>query len=157
MAYVNNNVVPVFKKIGFKEGINNFSNMVTYEFEHKITTPGDYRFRLKQFDFNGQYSYYDLEEPVKIGSPDNSRLVKNYPNPFNPKTRIEYELSAPGVVQLIVFDIQGREVIRLINEYQNSGYYTEELEGSNLPSGSYFMNLLIDGRLIGIKKIMLLK
>ncbi len=157
MASVNNNVVPVFKKIGFVLGNNNFSSLLTYEFEHRITIPGDYKFRLKQLDFNGQYTYYNLESLIKIGSPENSRLIRNYPNPFNPKTRIEYELSASGVVQLIVFNIQGREVIRLINEYQNSGYYTEVLEGSNLPSGSYFMNLLVDGRLLDIKKIVLLK
>jgi hypothetical protein len=157
MASVNNNDLPVFKKIGFVPGNNNFNNLLTYEFEHRISNSGDYKFRLRQLDFNGQYTFYNLERLVKIGSPDNSRLIRNYPNPFNPRTIIEYELSAPGITQLIVFNIQGREVFRLVNEYQNSGYYTQEIDGSNLPSGSYFLNLLVDGSLVDKKKIMLLK
>jgi hypothetical protein len=157
MASVSNNDLPVFKKIGFVQGNNNFNNLFTYEFEYRISNSGDYKFRLKQFDFNGQYTFYNLENLVKIGSPHNSKLIRNYPNPFNPRTRIEYELSVPGVTQLILFDIQGREVIRLINEYQTSGYYFREIDGSNLPSGSYFLNLLVDGRLVDKKKIMLLK
>lgn len=70
-------------------------------------------------------------------------LKQNYPNPFNPSTRIEYNLEKPGFVSLRIFDITGKVVAELINEFQNAGSYFINFNSSiyNLSSGLYFYKL----------------
>ena len=68
-------------------------------------------------------------------------MCQNYPNPFNPSTTIEFSVSSEGIVYLEVFDITGRKIITLFNEHVQSGSYTVEFNGDNLPSGLYFYKL----------------
>ncbi len=73
-------------------------------------------------------------------------LFQNYPNPFNNGTSIKYNLPAGSNVRLKVYDNLGKEVITLIDKFQNSGLYTVYWEGKNsanksLPSGVYYYNL----------------
>ena len=56
-------------------------------------------------------------------------LLHNYPNPFNPKTNIDYYTSKDGHVKLVIHDIIGREIISLVNGFQKSAYKTAEWEG----------------------------
>jgi hypothetical protein len=56
--------------------------------------------------------------------PAEYNLFQNYPNPFNPLTRITYHLPEDGKVSLKVYDILGREVKTLVNEFKNMGKYT---------------------------------
>lgn len=51
-------------------------------------------------------------------------LSQNYPNPFNPKTNIKYSLPEASQVNLIIYDILGREIVVLVNEVQTAGYKT---------------------------------
>ncbi len=67
--------------------------------------------------------------------------AKNYPNPFNPATTINYTLKETSFVKLTVYDRLGREVKTLIDENQNAGTHTVEFNGSNLPSGIYFYRI----------------
>lgn len=101
-------------------------------------------------------------------------LMQNYPNPFNPSTTIEYTIHTPtfgvpsregnnrGVfVTLEVYDILGREVATLVNEYQQPGKYSvqlnvEMLHEVSLPSGVYFYQLK-SGDFSITKKLILLK
>ncbi len=87
-------------------------------------------------------------------------LVPNYPNPFNPETRISYVLTKPAHVKLTVYDIQGREIECLVDKDHNAGEYTERwnaLESRrNLASGIYFAQLLVDGHSV-TQKMMLAK
>lgn len=64
-------------------------------------------------------------------------LIRNYPNPFNPKTTISYNLTSSANVDLRVYDILGREVASLINEFQNIGLHSVNFDAKNLPSGTY--------------------
>ena len=93
--------------------------------------------------------------------PDKIKLYQNYPNPFNPVTKISYELrSAAGGtsdVELKVFDVLGKEVSTLVNEKQNAGSYEVEFDGSEYPSGVYFYSLIVDGRMVDTKRMMLIK
>ena len=73
--------------------------------------------------------------------PSEFRMCQNYPNPFNPSTTIEFSVSSEGIVYLEVFDITGRKIITLFNEHVQSGSYTVEFNGDNLPSGLYFYKL----------------
>lgn len=69
------------------------------------------------------------------------RLYQNFPNPFNPNTNIEFRIPESGFVKLIVYDILGKEVETLINEYKSTGIYKVEFRADNLPSGVYFYQL----------------
>ncbi len=95
-------------------------------------------------------------------SPDKFVLSQNYPNPFNPTSTIEYALKEPSNVRLIVYNILGQEVAKLINEYQSDGYYSVQFSGSSLPSGVYVYEIQAKGNngnllFTDIKKMLLLK
>ena len=72
---------------------------------------------------------------------DDYILEQNYPNPFNNSTIINYTLKAKGFVKLIVYDILGKEIVKLINEEQKAGTYKIPFSINNLPSGIYFYRM----------------
>lgn len=90
-------------------------------------------------------------------NPESYMLHQNYPNPFNPYTTIKYDLPKAGNVLLRVHDITGREVIKLVNEKQQSGTYEVTFDAGNLSSGIYFYSLYIEGNFTAIKKMALIK
>jgi hypothetical protein len=68
-------------------------------------------------------------------------LKENYPNPFNPTTTIEYSIGIAGPTKLMVYDVLGREVVKLVDEYRPIGSHKVVLNASNMPSGIYFYRL----------------
>jgi photosystem II stability/assembly factor-like uncharacterized protein len=85
-------------------------------------------------------------------------LYQNYPNPFNPSTTIKFSLPKAGNVVLRIYDITGRIVRTLLdNEQLNIGTVTLTFDGINLSSGVYFYSLLVDGKMIDSKKMVLVK
>ena len=62
-------------------------------------------------------------------------LYQNYPNPFNPRTEIRFALPEAGHVQLVVYDVMGREVARLIDQPLGAGTHAVTWDASRLPSG----------------------
>jgi hypothetical protein len=84
------------------------------------------------------------------------KLNTNYPNPFNPSTKINYELEKSGFTKLEVFDVLGRLVQVLVKEYKQAGNYTFEFNGSNLTSGVYIYRLESNG-FVSTKRMVLLK
>lgn len=70
--------------------------------------------------------------------PENYNLSQNYPNPFNPVTTIDYQLPVDGFTNIIIYDIMGREISRIVDEFQKAGKYTVTWDGSNYASGTYF-------------------
>jgi len=101
----------------------------------------------------------DLKNDKELYS--NFSLSQNYPNPFNPETTINYQLSAPGLVTLKVYDLLGREVATLVDEFKQAGNYNvkfnvETCRGKSLPSGVYFYRLQA-GNYSDTKKIVLMK
>jgi len=84
-------------------------------------------------------------------------LYSNYPNPFNPTTNLEFGISQLGFVSLKVFDVTGKEVAVLVNETKTAGSYSVLFNASNLSSGIYFYKLEVNGNIIGMKKMVLLK
>ena len=88
-------------------------------------------------------------------------LEENYPNPFNPSTTIAYTLQGPGNVRLAVYDIGGRLVAMIVNQYQREGRYLVKWnaidgQGSMLASGMYFARLQM-GDQVAIRKMMVTK
>ncbi len=80
---------------------------------------------------------------INIEQPGNFRLGQNFPNPFNPSTKINYELSILARVELAVFDALGNQIASLVDEEQQPGNYSADFSGSNFPSGVYFYRLNI--------------
>ncbi|MEW6701092.1 MAG: T9SS type A sorting domain-containing protein [Bacteroidota bacterium] len=94
----------------------------------------------------------------QINFPQEFNLEQNYPNPFNPETVISWQLAVSSFVTLKVYDILGREVATLVNEYQQPGKHNSQFAIRNfqLPSGVYFYTLRA-GDYFQTKKMILLK
>jgi 1,4-alpha-glucan branching enzyme len=84
------------------------------------------------------------------------KLSQNYPNPFNPSTIIKYQIPEAGNVTLKIYDILGREVKTLVNEYQRSGTYEVAFSATNLSSGIYFYQIRTNN-FVSTKKMILIK
>ena len=85
------------------------------------------------------------------------QLLQNYPNPFNPKTQIEYRLMNAAEVRLVIRDVRGREVRRLVQSSQSVGNYTVTWTGKDkygllVAAGVYFYTIEI--RLVGGERTM---
>ena len=80
-------------------------------------------------------------ERVGEGIPAHFALAPNYPNPFNPETKISYAVPTTAHVRLAVYDALGREVAVLVNGGQAAGHYETTFEGNDLPSGVYLYRL----------------
>ena len=88
--------------------------------------------------------------------PTEYELHTNYPNPFNPTTRIDYSLPFDSKVNIQIFDVLGREVVTLVNDNQRAGYYTVDFNASNLTSGIYYYRMSA-GDFTAIKKMVVIK
>ncbi len=131
-----------WKTIGFVEGAGNSNTERKYSFDDKKLNSGKYQYRMKQIDYNGNFSYNNLNGEITMGLPTKFNLSQNYPNPFNPSTKIDYELPVDSKVKLIIYDALGREVRTLVNESQKAGIYTTEFNAKDLSSGFYFYRLI---------------
>ena len=88
--------------------------------------------------------------------PEDFGLVKNYPNPFNPNTTIEYYLGESGMVTMSVYDVNGRLIDSIVNTYQVSGKHSIIWQPNNISSGMYYINL-VQGMNIDMMKLMYIK
>jgi len=73
--------------------------------------------------------------------PKNFKLEQNYPNPFNPVTTIKFQLPKASNVTLVIYNIQGQEVARLVDDYVGAGYHSVNWDASNAASGIYIYRL----------------
>jgi hypothetical protein len=80
-------------------------------------------------------------ERTNGGVPESFGLMQNYPNPFNPSTVVEFSIVQPGHVSLKVFDLLGREVALLVDEFKSPGTYRVTFNAENLSGGTYFYTL----------------
>ncbi len=94
----------------------------------------------------------NTEELTKI----EYELSNNYPNPFNPSTKIKYSVKERGIVKLDIYDILGRKISTLINEVKETGNYSINYNASELPSGVYMYSIKI-GSFSAVKKMILTK
>ena len=88
--------------------------------------------------------------------PKEYSLSQNYPDPFNPVTKIDFAIPKEGTVKIKIFDILGKEVATLMNEIKQPGYYSVNFDGTKFSSGVYFYKLE-SGKFSEIKKFMLIK
>lgn len=84
------------------------------------------------------------------------RLEQNFPNPFNPNTRISWQSPESGWQTLKVYDVLGNEIITLVDEFKPSGFYEIEFDATSLSSGVYFYKLKA-GDFWAVKRMLLMK
>lgn len=147
-----------YKKIGFVAGAGSSNSLNLYSFEDKTVAPGKYLYRLKQIDNDGTFKYYQEVAAEVTSMPDKMVLEQNYPNPFNPSTLIKYQLPEASNVTLKVYDMLGKEVATLVNEFQQAGSYNShfDIQNSGLASSIYIARLTA-GKYIRNIKMSLLK
>ena len=153
--------------IGFQEGHGTTTKQHLYSYSDNVQqiNASAISYRLKQVDLNGNYSYSKIVN-VKNILPSSFALYQNYPNPFNPSTRIDFEIPKSQNVEIKVYDILGREITTLLNEYKKAGKYSVEFSaeggsayggnGSKLSSGIYFYRIRTNGY-VDSKEMMLMK
>ncbi len=89
--------------------------------------------------------------------PETPLLLGNYPNPFNPETRIDYFLAGSGSVELAVYDLRGRRVALLVDGFQAAGAHSVLWRpGTQLAAGLYFQRLRVENTLLE-RKMLLVK
>jgi len=154
---INNEITSDWTLIGYVEGKGSTTEPQQYIYSDKIDniTATGIQYRLKQLDFNGEFTYSDVVTIDEIASFE-FRLEQNYPNPFNPSTRIKYAITNKQFVSLKVYDVLGNEVTALVNEEQTTGSYEVEFNANQLSAGVYYYTLLTDG-FVQTKKMILLK
>lgn len=94
---------------------------------------------------------------ISSNIPNGFVLNQNFPNPFNPNTKIQFSIPRKSYIQIIVFDILGREIERLINKELQPSEYEIDYDGSNTSSGVYFYQLVSNGKKIDTKKLVISK
>lgn len=147
----------VWKTIAYVPGNGTSTISHKYEYIDEDVQSGKYTYRLMQVDYNGNFDYHNLSNEVVIGIPNQYTLKQNYPNPFNPTTTIGYSFPLDSRVNLIVYDVTGKEIISLVtNEQKTAGYYATIFDARSLSSGIYYYRL-IAGDYKETKKMMLIK
>ncbi|MCX8105706.1 MAG: T9SS type A sorting domain-containing protein [Ignavibacterium album] len=145
-----------FEVIGFVAGRGTTTEKQSYSFIDNNPAAGIIRYRLKQIDFDGTYSYSSVIE-VDFKTPTTFDLAQNYPNPFNPTTTIRYSIANAVNVSLVIYNTLGEEVMTLVNnQFTEPGVYNVVFDASNLASGTYIYRLTA-GDFVMTKKMVLTK
>ncbi|MEJ2616760.1 MAG: T9SS type A sorting domain-containing protein, partial [Ignavibacteriaceae bacterium] len=137
------------------------TNVVTFNFSY--TAPSEAGTQTiyangNSVNFNGQNSgdqwNFAPNKIIQVGAitgiRDNQnllayRLEQNFPNPFNPLTNFEFQISKSGLVTLKVYDTSGKEVAVIVDNELNTGKYQYQWNAGNLASGVYFYQLKAGG------------
>lgn len=101
------------------------------------------------------YIVSDVNEPI-IDDNIDYYISNNYPNPFNPTTKIRYYISEPRFVTIKIYDVKGKEIAILVNQEKTAGSYEVDFDASGRSSGIYLCQLLL-GNIIETKKMTLIK
>jgi hypothetical protein len=159
-----------WEKVGFVPGHGTVNTQQYYVFTDGFNpqsipiyrdNPKSVRYRLRQIDTDGSFRYSHEVEATYNLPPTTYHLEQNYPNPFNSSTLIRFQIREFGLVNLKVFDVLGREVATLINEYREPGIYSVQFDtrpdkSGSFASGVYFYRLQTE-RFTDIKRMVLMR
>ncbi|MCB0720932.1 MAG: T9SS type A sorting domain-containing protein [Ignavibacteriae bacterium] len=121
-----------------------------------------YDWRVYAYNSGGNSGYSNIVSSMITGIennssiPDKYALYNNYPNPFNPTTKIKFDIPKSGVVRLAIYDILGRQVSTLVNNELSAGRYEMEWNAGSYSSGIYFYRIEADG-FVEVKRMTLVK
>jgi hypothetical protein len=135
-----------WKEVSFVDGKGTTSSRQSYSYMDKKLNTGAYQYRLKQVDFNGNYEYHSTSSnsDLVIGKPGSFDIGQNYPNPSNPNSKIDFQMPFDGKVSIKVYDILGKEIVTLVDEYRTADFYTVQFDGTNVASGTYFYRIIAE-------------
>ena len=102
------------------------------------------------------FNMFKLSRKVNNSIPDSYGITEAYPNPFNPVTHFSYSIPEDGFVQLSIFDINGRKMQELVNQWQSAGIYPVEWNATDFSSGVYIIKM-ISNDVLSTQKIALIK
>lgn len=128
--------------------------------DHSVQPGNTYWYKIVLVSFSGEESYGPIE--VRVDTvPTAYMAYQSYPNPFNPRCAIRYDIPSAGRVGLRVFDVSGSLVRTLVNGRREPGVYSELWDGKTddgreLPSGVYFYRLEVAG-FVATRKMVLLR
>jgi hypothetical protein len=111
---------------------------------------------------NGTYGLSLLSvNPDEVTLPDKFFVSPNYPNPFNPSTKVDIQIVTESNLNVSIFDSRGRLINTLINKNKTPGFYSlkwdgKNINGINVPTGVYFIQVK-SGKNIDTQKIALIK
>lgn len=139
-----------FMKMFVTDGLPNVKKLFSASNVNRINRGGEVKVNI--------FSVSSITETENITEniPQLYSLQQNYPNPFNPSTTINFQIPQNSFVNIKIYDVNGRELLVLINENMQAGKHKINFDGSNLPSGVYYYKLS-SGNFIDTKKMVLVK
>jgi len=151
-----------FTRIGFIDGNGTTTKPRGYSFIDSPIEEDLYFYRVKQIDYDGSFTYTPTIQVDFHGVPVNFALFQNFPNPFNPVTKIRYSIPNTSTVKIRIYNSLGEMVKQIVNEIQGANNYEIEFDGSGFASGVYFYSLeayALEGglRFQNTKKMIVLK
>lgn len=164
---VKNKFTPVLRNInlnkfekytfGAFDSLGNFQ-LMGFAFDDSLNIITGQKYNSEGVVLNTLTPHYMIKKGKKkklelIGS---NIITNNYPNPFNPTTKINFDIYEDGIVEIDIFDISGRIIESLMNKKLTKGNYKVTWDASGYSSGTYFYRIKVNDKAI-TKKIMLLK
>lgn len=142
---------------GSVKSAGNSNELRNYSFTDKNLTSGQFEYKLIPIDNDGNsVADNSFITSIEIGIPVTFAVSQNYPNPFNPVTKIDFQIPVDALVNVKIYDMAGREVANIVNEFKTAGYYSVQFDGSNLASGMYIYNISA-GNFSTSKRMMMIK
>lgn len=105
---------------------------------------------------DGTFNFSNVSSIEEPELPSNYFISDNYPNPFNPKTRIVFSFPNYTRVNINVYNLLGQRMLQEINKYVNAGVSYQDLELNGLPNGIYFARIIVDEKYAVTRKLMLM-
>jgi hypothetical protein len=134
-------------KVGFVTGAGTSNSPKEYTYQDVNLAPGVYVYRIKQIDNNGAFKYSASTQVDAGVAGKNFELLRNYPNPFNPATNMQFSVPQDGYASLKVYNMLGQEVATLFDGMAQAGHYiSATFDGSRFASGVYFSRLQYNGK-----------
>lgn len=133
---------------------------ISFVFESKNNTDEKVSYILKSVGRYEEAGLYKNSSESKtnetVSVPTETKLLGNYPNPFNPTTQISYQLKEAAEVTIKIYDVLGKEVKTLVDGFKEEGYHQVSFDASSLSSGIYFYTMKTKEK-YDIKKMLLVR
>ncbi len=142
--------------VGFITGNGTTTFLHAYQYTDEVKITGNYYYQLKQVDYNGEFDFSPTIE-VRLVQPSDFILYQNFPNPFNPNTKITFEIPFQIEVRIILYDVTGQEIKTITNQKYEAGFHSVVLNADDLSSGVYLYRMTTLSGYTAVKKLTIIK